>query len=100
MRADGLRGLDKLQSLERVYAVDGVRIYRVDLAAVPSEVTHRRRVRSPTIEAPGGYHLCATSITTREPSPGPSNVNTRKGNRARTPKPIVVYPSKLPPEAT
>jgi len=46
-----------------------------------------------------GHHLCATSITIREPSPGPSSVNTRNGSRARTPSPIVLLPSKLPAQA-
>ena len=30
---------------------------------------------------------CATSMTSRDPSPGPGRVNTRNGNRARTPSP-------------
>ena len=40
---------------------------------------------------PGGrglaHHLWATSITRRVPPPGPSSWNTRKGSRARTPRP-------------
>src|SRR6478609_2058085 len=36
------------------------------------------------------HQRCATSITSREPVPGPSTVNTRNGNRARTPRPMVI----------
>jgi hypothetical protein len=35
-RAEGLRGLAALQSLQRVYAHDSVRIYRVSLSSEPS----------------------------------------------------------------
>ncbi|MDQ0633181.1 hypothetical protein QFZ40_001090 [Arthrobacter pascens] len=39
-----------------------------------------------------GFHhqKWATSTISREPDPGPSKVKTRKGNRARTPKPMLV----------
>ena len=40
-----------------------------------------------------GHQKCATSMTSRDPEPGPSRVNTRNGSRARTPRPRVVYPS-------
>jgi hypothetical protein len=46
------------------------------------------------------HQRCATSITMRLPLPGPVSVRTRKGSRARTPRPIVVWPSKVPAEAT
>ena len=46
------------------------------------------------------YQRWATSITTRDPLPGPGRANTRNGNRARTPTPIVVYPSNVPRNAT
>ncbi len=36
------------------------------------------------------HHRCATSITSRDPLPGPSRMNTRNGSRARTPRPMVV----------
>jgi hypothetical protein len=33
------------------------------------------------------HHRCATSMTTRDPTPGPARLNTRNGSRARTPSP-------------
>jgi len=58
----------------------------------------RPRLRSPL----GGraYQWWATSITSRDPSPGPDMTKTRSGSRARTPSPSVVCPSKVPTKAT
>jgi len=58
----------------------------------------RSLLRSPV--AGGAYQRWATSITTRDPSPGPDRTNTRTGSRARTPSPNVVCPSKVPKNAT
>jgi hypothetical protein len=45
------------------------------------------------------HQWCATSITNLDPAPGPCRTNTRKGNLARTPSPIVDCPSKEPAQA-
>jgi hypothetical protein len=46
------------------------------------------------------HHWWATSTTSRLLLPGPVRTNTRKGKRARTPIPIVVWPSYVPPQTT
>ena len=66
-----------------------------------------RRSAASTASGPGrrlrpvdSYQRWATSITNRDPWPGPDSVNTRSGRRARTPRPIVVCPSNVPSNAT
>ncbi len=45
------------------------------------------------------HQRCATSITSRDPEPGPSRMSTRNGSLPRTPRPIVVWPSNDPAQA-
>ncbi len=49
--------------------------------------------------ADDSYQRCATSITNLDPAPGPCSTNTRNGNLARTPSPMVDCPSKEPAHA-
>lgn len=49
--------------------------------------------------AEAGHQWCAMSMTTRLPVPGPLRMKALIGRRARTPRPMVVYPSKEPPNA-
>lgn len=60
----------------------------------------RRRSSAPWLAGPRRHQRCATSITSRDPLPGPASVNTRNGSRARTPSPIRVTASKVPAKAT
>ena len=74
-------------------------------SAPPSSAVRMRRASSARDAArrerlPAGYHWCATSITSREPEPGPASTIARNGSRARTPSPITVRPSNEPASAT
>ena len=55
----------------------------------------RRRPPGP-VPSSTAHQRCATSITSRDPVPGPASTKTRNGSRARTPSPTVVVASKLP----
>jgi len=46
------------------------------------------------------YQRCAISITSLDPAPGPDRTNTRNGSRARTPRTIAVWRSKVPKNPT
>ena len=61
-----------------------------------SPITCRGRL---CVGSPTGHQWCATSITTRGDGWPVVSTNTRNGNRARTPRPSVVWPSKLPAKA-
>ncbi|UMG93562.1 DUF2510 domain-containing protein [Nocardioides sp. TF02-7] len=66
----------------------------------PGSGTVRRTSDTKVGAASRAYQRCATSTTTRWPPSSPGSRNTRIGNRARTPSPMMVCPSKLLANAT
>ena len=66
-----------------------------DACSDASTARHLRHWREPTSHESkiDSYQRCATSITNLDPAPGPCSTNTRNGNLARTPSPMVDCPS-------